>query len=184
MTTDVSTRIRYCVFDTALGACGIAWSERGVTHFALPESDAAATERRLAARTAGLRADECPASIKRIVEDVQRYARGERVDFSGVAVDLTGIDDFRRGLYQAIRAIKWGETASYGEIGRRIGMPDARQIGQAMGQNRIPLIIPCHRVVASDGTLGGFSAPGGRLTKEKLLTLEGFGAEAPRLPGF
>jgi methylated-DNA-[protein]-cysteine S-methyltransferase len=184
MTTDVSNRIRYCVFDTAIGACGIAWSEAGVTHFALPESDAAATGRRLAARTAGERADELPASIGRIVADVQCYARGERVDFSEVAIDLAGIDDFRLSVYEAIRTLGWGKTASYGEIGRRIGTDDARQIGQAMGQNRIPLIIPCHRVVASGGKLGGFSAPGGRFTKERLLTLEGRGADAPRLPGF
>jgi methylated-DNA-[protein]-cysteine S-methyltransferase len=184
MTADTSTRIRYCVFDTAIGACGIAWSERGVTHFALPESDAVATERRLAARTAGVRTSELPGSIRRIVEDVQCYAKGERVDFSPVIVDLADIDDFRLGLYRAIRSLGWGETASYGEIGRRIGTSDARRIGQAMGQNRIPLIIPCHRVVASDGTLGGFSAPGGRFTKERLLTLEGRGADAPRLPGF
>ena len=183
MTTETATRSHYHVFDTALGACVIAWNERGVTRFALPQADPAATERRLTAKGAGVRADTIPAWIEAIIADVRRYARGERVDFSNVAVDLSGLDDFSRRVYETIRALGWGETASYGEIGRRLGTPDARQIGQAMGQNRIPLIIPCHRVVASDGTLGGFSAPGGRLTKERLLTLEGRGADTPRLPG-
>src|SRR4029077_998248 len=144
----------YHVFETAIGAFGIAWNDRGVARFALPQSDTAATERRLAASADRVRADKVPTWIEAIVTDVQRYARGERVDFSKVVVDLTGIDDFSRRVYETIRALGWGETATYGEIGRRVRTSDARQIGQAMGQNRIPLIIPCHRVVASDGTLG------------------------------
>jgi methylated-DNA-[protein]-cysteine S-methyltransferase len=184
MTTGTAICTRYHVFDTAIGACGIAWNEHGVSRFALPEADAEATGRRLAAQTGGECDGNPPAAIQAIIAHVQRYTRDERVDFSRVAVDLSGIDDFRLSVYQAIRALGWGETATYGEIGRRVGVADARQIGQAMGRNRIPLIIPCHRVVASDGKLGGFSAPGGRFTKERLLTLEGRGADAPRLPGF
>lgn len=183
MQAESSTQACYGLFETAIGSCGVAWSERGVTRLALPESDAAATERRLKARTMGARADKFPTPIAQVVGDIQRYARGERVDFSSVAVDLAGVDQFRRSVYGTIRSLGWGETASYGEIARRICAPDPRDVGQALGQNPIPLIIPCHRIVASDGTLGGFSAPGGRLTKERLLALEGFGADAPRLPG-
>jgi methylated-DNA-[protein]-cysteine S-methyltransferase len=183
MQTESSTQARYRLFETAIGSCGVAWSESGVTRLALPEADAAATEMRLKARTGAARANDFPTPIGRVVDDVQRYARGEQVDFSSVAVDLAGIDRFRRSVYDTIRSLGWGQTASYGEIARRIGAPDPREVGQALGQNPIPLIIPCHRIVASDGKLGGFSAPGGRLTKERLLALEGFGADAPRLPG-
>lgn len=183
MTTDISRRVRYCIFETAIGACGVAWSERGLTRVALPEFDAAATERRIKARTSGMRADAFPAPIAQVVDAMQRYARGMRIDFSSVAVDLAGIDAFRRVVYETIRTLGWGETASYGEVARRIGSPDARKVGQALSQNPIPLIIPCHRIVASDGRLGGFSAYGGAMTKERLLALEGIGADAPRLPG-
>lgn len=179
--TQSSSQVRYGLFDTAIGSCGIAWSKGGVTRLVLPEANRAATESRLKARAVAARAGELPASIGRVVNDIQRYARGERVDFSSVAVDLAGVDQFRRSVYETIRSLGWGETATYGEIARRIGAPDARDVGQALSQNPIPLIIPCHRIVASDGRLGGFSAYGGTLTKERLLALEG--ADAPRLPG-
>jgi methylated-DNA-[protein]-cysteine S-methyltransferase len=181
--TKSRSRVYFGLFETAIGPCGMAWSERGLTRFALPEADRAATEKRLKARTAGERTARFPAAVGRLVADVQRYARGERVNFSSVAVDLGEIDQFRRSVYEATCSLGWGETASYGEIARRVGIPDARDVGQALSQNPIPLIIPCHRIVASDGTLGGFSAYGGTLTKERLLALEGFGADAPRLPG-
>ena len=181
--TQASGHLRYCLFETAIGDCGIAWSERGVTRLQLPESNRAATEKRLKARTAGAEAGEPPAPILAVIADIQRYARGERVDFSVIAVDMPEIEPLRRDVYAATRAVGWGETASYGEIAKRIGTPDAREVGQALSRNPVPLIVPCHRVLASDGTLHGFSAYGGILTKERLLSLEGFGADAPRLPG-
>jgi methylated-DNA-[protein]-cysteine S-methyltransferase len=181
--TEAPGRLCYCLFPTAIGECGIAWNEHGVTRLQLPGSDPVATEKRLAAKAAGVQAMVFPEPIAQVVSDIQRYARGQRVDFSSVAVDLAGIDPFRRSAYKTIRSLGWGAIASYGDIARRIDAPDARGVGQALSQNPIPLIIPCHRVVASDGKLGGFSAPGGRFTKEKLLMLEGFGADAPRLPG-
>ena len=180
--THASGQLQYCLFETAIGGCGVAWSDRGLTHLQLPEANPGATEMRLKTRTAGLPA-EPPAPIRRIIADVQRYALGERVDFAVVALDFAEIDGFRRGVYDAARSIGWGETASYGEIARRVGTPDAREVGQALSRNPIPIVIPCHRVLASDGTLRGFSAYGGTLTKERLLSLEGFGADAPRLPG-
>jgi methylated-DNA-[protein]-cysteine S-methyltransferase len=183
MSTDVSTRASYCVFETAIGLCGVAWSERGLTCVQLPEADPAATARRLATRSAGVPAGTPPAPVADGIGAIVRYARGERIDFSAIALDFTGIDEFRLGVYAATRAIGWGSTASYGDIARRIDTPDAREVGQALSKNPIPLIIPCHRILASDGTLRGFSAYGGLLTKERLLALEGVGADAPRLPG-
>jgi methylated-DNA-[protein]-cysteine S-methyltransferase len=174
----------YCVFATAIGPCGVAWNARGVTRLQLPEGDRDATERRIAARSGGLRSADPPALIARVIDDIRRYALGTEVDFSSVNVDLPDIDETCQNVYAAARALGWGETATYGEIARRLGMADPRDVGQALSRNPIPIIIPCHRVVASGGKLGGFSAYGGTLTKERLLVLEGVGADAPRLPGF
>jgi methylated-DNA-[protein]-cysteine S-methyltransferase len=181
--SEASSPKRYCVFATAIGHCGIAWSAHGVTRLQLPEADRAASEKRLAARTSGLRTDDPPEPIVKAIGEIQRYSRGARVDFSPVVLDLSAVDEFCCSVYAATRTLGWGQTATYGEIARRIGMPDPRDVGQALSRNPIPLIIPCHRVLASGGKLGGFSAYGGTLTKERLLSLEGVGADAPRLPG-
>lgn len=181
--TEAPGTTRYCVFATAIGHCGLAWSGRGLTRLQLPESDQGATEKRLATRSHGKRTDNPPLSIIRVIDDICRYALGNVVDFSAVAVDLTDSDELCRNVYEAARVLGWGETATYGEIARRLGVADPRDIGQALSHNPIPIIIPCHRVVATGGKLGGFSAYGGTLTKERLLTLEGVGADAPRLPG-
>jgi methylated-DNA-[protein]-cysteine S-methyltransferase len=178
------TGIHYTLFETGIGVCGVAWSGYGVTHFQLPGSSRAATEARIQRRSGGV-ADEPPAEVAVLIADVQRYCAGEAVDFSAVAVDLSSLSDFQRKLYQSLRAVGWGHTTTYGDLARALGCPDARDVGQAMGKNPVPVIIPCHRVLAAGGKMGGFSAPGGTATKEKLLALEGVrvGKEAPRLPG-
>lgn len=177
----------YCVFDSAIGACGIAWSAQGVTHVQLPEKDRAATEQHIARRSGGTLQTPPPAIAKAIAA-VQRYLTGERVDFSDIAVDLDAVGDFHKQLYGALRKVGWGKTTTYGALGKTLGITgDARDIGQAMGKNPVPVIIPCHRVLAAGNKIGGFSAPGGIFTKEKLLTLEGVAIgvpdDAPLLPG-
>ena len=175
-----------CVFDSAIGVCGIAWNQRGLTRLQLPEADRQATERRLRARSIGASTAEPPPAIAAVIADLQRYLTGARVDFSAVVVDLLDVDAFRRTVYAAARALGWGETASYGEIARQVGAPSrAQAVGQAMGRNPVPIVIPCHRVVASGRRIGGFSAPGGTFTKERLLWMEGvrIRGDAPRLPG-
>jgi methylated-DNA-[protein]-cysteine S-methyltransferase len=116
---------------------------------------------------------------------LQRYFAGEEVNFSDVAVDLSGLSDFQQKLYQLLRGVGWGQTTTYGELARALGCPDARDVGQAMGKNPVPIIVPCHRVLAAGSKIGGFSAPGGAVTKEKLLALEGVHVHGgtPRLPG-
>jgi len=162
-----------CVFDTALGACGIAWSEHGVTRFQLPEADRGATERRLR-RAADATAETPPPAVGAVVTQVQRYMAGVQVDFSDVALDLAGVGEFHRKVYSALRAVGWGQTATYGDLARQVDAPGAaRAVGQAMGRNPIPVIIPCHRVLASGRGIGGLSAFGGTVTKERLLALEG-----------
>ena len=104
---------------------------------------------------------------------MRRYLDGESVDFSNVRVDLPNASDFHKKLYAQLRKIGWGKTITYGALGKTIGEMDPRDIGQAMGKNPVPIIIPCHRVLAAGNKIGGFSAPGGIGTKEKLLALEG-----------
>jgi methylated-DNA-[protein]-cysteine S-methyltransferase len=176
------------IFETALGPCGVAWNERGLTGVQLPEASPAATERRLAAKTASAGAAEPPPAIAALVEDIKRSLAGEPVDFSAVAVDLTSLDPFRRTLYETMRSLAWGETTTYGALAKQLGSSSwegARDVGEAMGRNPVPVVIPCHRVLAAGGKLGGFSAHGGAKTKAKLLALEGvhLDAGAPRLPG-
>ena len=162
------------LFDTAIGPCGIAWSENAVTRLQLPEADPRATEQRLRATRAHGSPGVPPPGIERIIASVQSYLSGQKIDFSSVALDLTGISPFHRAIYDAARAIPWGHTATYGDLAHQIGAPDAaRAVGQALGRNPIPIIIPCHRILAKGDKLRGFSAYGGIVTKERLLVLEG-----------
>jgi methylated-DNA-[protein]-cysteine S-methyltransferase len=175
----------YCVFDTAIGPCGMAWSERGLRRLQLPEPDRGATERRLnkdAVRATGA----APAEIDQLIADIQGYMTGRSVDFAGVAIDLTSVEPFECGVYAAARAVPWGHTVSYGELARRIDSPGAaRAVGRALARNPVPVVVPCHRILAKGHRIGGFSAPGGTFTKERLLALEGVRVEAgtPLLPG-
>jgi methylated-DNA-[protein]-cysteine S-methyltransferase len=179
-------RQRYCVFDTPIGPCGVAWSEHGLTRLQLPASSRSATEKRL---TLAARPEAPPPRVEQVIADIQRYLAGTKVEFSSVALDLPDVAPFHRQVYDAARSVGWGRTASYGDLARQIGVPgEAREVGQALARNPIPIIVPCHRIVTSDGKIGGFSAPGGASTKERLLALEGVrvgvDADAPLLPGF
>lgn len=173
----------YVLFDTALGAMGIAWSEQGVTRLALPHQNPGATERRLRGRSARC-ASDMPTHIAELIAAIRRAMTGERTGFESVPVDLRGVDPFRRSVYEAARTVGWGETLTYGELARRAGHDgQAQAVGQALAKNPVPIIIPCHRVLAAGRRLGGFSAPGGRFTKDRLLALESAFAEEPMLPG-
>ena len=168
------TALRYHRFDTPLGRCGIAWTDAGVARVQLPEQDDRRAVESLERR--GAVPAEPPAGIAATIHDVARHFGGDLRDFSGVALDLSGVADFARRVYAAARRVPAGRTATYGEIAAEIGAPgEARAVGQALGANPIPLIVPCHRVVAASGGIGGFSAPGGALTKTRLLALEGVG---------
>ena len=165
-------------FETPLGFFAISWSAAGLTRLVLPEPDLAAALRRLAGRAAASPPElageaELPAVVAGIVAAIRRYASGETVDFSGVAVDLADADGFRRAIYDAARGLAQGDAVTYGELARRAGFPDmARETGAALGRNPVPLVIPCYRIVAAGGKLGGFSAPGGSATKARLLAHE------------
>lgn len=176
---------RYTVFETALGSCGLAWSATGVTRLQLPERNRRATEERLRSGSAMVRAQVAPRAIARLIEALQSYFEGHAVDLRGVELDLDRASPFHRKVYEAARGIDWGRTSSYGRLASEVGAPGAaRAVGQAMARNPVPIIIPCHRVLASGARMGGFSAYGGTLTKKRLLALEGIDldGEAPRLP--
>ena len=169
----------YYLFETAAGFCAIAWGERGITRFHLPTSTAAATERSLLRRLIDAEPGTPPADVIAVVEAAKRYFAGEKVDFSKVSLDLDGQDEFFRKIYAAARRLGWGQTTTYGSLAQQVGAgPEAaRDVGQAMARNPVPLIIPCHRVLAAGGKLGGFSAPGGSMTKQRMLEMEGWPLE-------
>ncbi len=154
-------------FETALGPCGIAWSETGLTGVLLPGIPG------LTGRSA--RAPEAvPGTMGDVVAAIVALLDGERTDLRWVPLDESAIDPFRRSVHAAAREIAPGETVSYGDIARAIGKPDApRAVGHALGENPFPIVVPCHRVLSSTGALHGFSAPGGIATKRRMLEIEG-----------
>jgi methylated-DNA-[protein]-cysteine S-methyltransferase len=166
--------IGYALFDTDLGCCVIAWSERGVVRVRLPEVDDGHAVRRL--EDLGAPQAAPPPFAAEAIGEIAAHLGGSLRDFLGVPLDLSGIGEFPQRVYAAARTIPAGRTATYGEVAELAGAPgEARAVGRVLGANPIPLIIPCHRVVDASGGLRGFSAPGGTLTKGKLLALEGVG---------
>jgi len=165
----------FLIFDTAAGDCGIAWTATGVTCLLLPTRTAEGTERLLRRRAPDARPGSPTETVAAVVAAAQRYFQGETIDFSAVMLDLDDQDDLFRRIYAAARQIGWGRTTTYGTLAKMLGAgPEvAREVGQAMARNPVPLIIPCHRVLAAGGKLGGFSAPGGAETKRRMLELEG-----------
>jgi methylated-DNA-[protein]-cysteine S-methyltransferase len=177
-----STTHHYCLFETTAGFCAIAWSEAGIARFHLPTSTAEETERSLRRRLVDAQRGTPPAAVSAVIEAAKRYFAGEPVEFANVSLDLGGQDEFFRKIYAAARRVGWGQTTTYGSLAKELGAgPEAaRAVGQAMAKNPVPLIIPCHRVLAAGGKLGGFSAPGGATTKQRMLEMEGRRAEPPK----
>lgn len=111
--------------------------------------------------------------IENLVDRLKAYAAGAEVDFSDVAIDDRHLTEFGRKIVNACRRIPRGKTRGYGELAARCGSPGAaRAVGQVMARNRFPLVVPCHRVLAAGGLIGGFSAPQGLSMKRRLLALE------------
>jgi methylated-DNA-[protein]-cysteine S-methyltransferase len=163
----------FALFDTDIGPCGIAWGARGVTGVQLPEASEARTRARLVRRYPQAREAPPPADVRRVIDGIVALLRGEASDLSAAALDMDGVPEFDRRVYEVARDIAPGATLSYGEIAARLGERAlARDVGQALGRNPFPLIVPCHRVLAAGGKAGGFSANGGVTTKLRLLTIE------------
>jgi methylated-DNA-[protein]-cysteine S-methyltransferase len=174
----------FTLFDTAIGRCGIAWGGRGVVGVQLPEGREAKTSARLRQRFPGAQeAAPPPPDVQRAIDNIAALLRGESCDLAGIALDMDGLPPFHRRVYEVARTIPPGATASYGELAERLGAPGAaRAVGQALGSNPFAIVVPCHRVLAAGGRMGGFSANGGLTTKLRLLSIES--APAKAAPGF
>jgi methylated-DNA-[protein]-cysteine S-methyltransferase len=171
--------LAYCLFETPLGSCGIAWEEGdlatpGVVFLRLPEANVRKTEARIAQECNAPEASEPPAEIAAVIEQVKQHLDGDMQDFADVQLVYEQVDDFARRVYEAARKVPAGETTTYGALASAVNKPRAaRVVGQALGRNRVAIIVPCHRVIAAGGKLGGFSAHLGRSMKVRLLAIEG-----------
>ena len=151
-------------FDTAIGWCGLAWDGNNILGFQLPEPTKELTERKMRGQYPSLGGDAVPSRvIADLCRDVAVARRGQGSGlFSAISIDISTLTPFSKRVYEFTRAIPAGKTISYGELAKRIGSPNsARAVGRALGANPIPLLVPCHRVIAANGALTGFSATGG-----------------------
>jgi methylated-DNA-[protein]-cysteine S-methyltransferase len=168
------TGFEYALFDTPIGRCGIAWNHDAIVGTQLPESRDVDTRRRLQDRFDGATPGVPPAAIDDAIERMCASLRGEADDLVDVPLDLHEFPEFQRRVFEVVRRIPAGETLSYGEVAAAAGSPGAaRAVGQALGRNPFPIVIPCHRVLASGGHIGGFTASGGVSVKAKMLAAEG-----------
>lgn len=168
------SEIAFTLFDTAIGRCGVAWGEAGIVSVRLPDASDEKARTRFEQRFPGIAESEPTPAISAAVARIQALLTGAKDDLADIVLDMGSLSDFQRAVYAIGRTIPPGQTLTYGEVARRLGDPTAsRAVGEAMGKNPFPIIMPCHRVQGADGKLGGFSAPGGGVTKLKLLEIEG-----------
>lgn len=164
----------YAIFDTSIGPCAIAWSAAGIVGVQLPDVDTAATERRMRHRFGAGREAPGPAAVQRAIADIQALLQGQATDLGHVVLDLAGVAPFDRRVFELTRLIPPGHTRTYGAIAADLGDAAlARAVGQALGRNPFAIVVPCHRVLAAHGKIGGFSAPGGASAKQRMLLIEG-----------
>lgn len=170
----MSDAAEFAIFDTGIGPCAIVWSGRGIAGTFLPEADAAATRARVLRRFPGAREAAPHPKIQSAIGAITALLVGEARDLADIEIAIDpATSDFNARVWVEARQIPPGETRTYGELAKALGAPEkAREVGQAMGANRFPIIVPCHRVLGADGKVGGFSAPGGVETKLRMLTIE------------
>ena len=172
----------FALFETAIGTCGIVWGARGIVGVQLPEANAAATRARVCRRHPDAREAVPATDVRRAIDGIVALLGGQKRDLTDVVIDDSGQPDFNKRVYAIVRKVPPGATITYGEIAERLGDKAlSREVGQAMGENPTPIIMPCHRVLAAGGKTGGFSASGGVVTKLRLLTIEGAQPGGPTL---
>ena len=173
----------FTLFDTAIGRCGVAWGEHGVAGVQLPEAGERETRARMLQRFPAAGEAPPPLVVQHAIDRIMALLRGEASDLSTIALDMDQVPAFHRRVYEVARAIPPGMTLSYGDIAARVGTPGAaRAVGQALGRNPFPIVVPCHRVLAAGGKIGGFSAQGGIATKRRMLAIEGAKLNGPATP--
>lgn len=149
-------------FDTPVGRCGIAWGDGAITGVWLPGT------RRVRDSVSP------PADVEAVIAAIVDLLEGERRDLAWVPLQMEGLPDFDRRVYEVARTIPPGSTASYGDVAALLGAPNAgRDVGKALARNPFAIVVPCHRVIGTSGEVGGFSAAGGVTTKTQLLSIEG-----------
>jgi methylated-DNA-[protein]-cysteine S-methyltransferase len=164
----------FALFDTAIGICGIEWGPRGINGLQLPMG----SDEKARARIRQRRSDTSEAApteeVRSAIDRIVKLLAGEPDDLRDIALDLEGVPEFNRGVYDIARSIPPGQTMTYGDIAKRLGgLELSRDVGQALGHNPCPIVVPCHRVLAAGQKPGGFSARGGVSTKLKMLAIEG-----------
>ena len=168
------TTTGFALFDTAIGLCGVVWGDRGIVGMQLPEAREAEARARLLRRYPDAVEATPPPEVELVLDRIRALLEGEKIDLADVPLNMEGVPAFERRVYEVARRIPPGATLTYGEIAARLGDKLlARDVGQALGRNPFPIVIPCHRVLAAGGKTGGFSARGGVATKMKMLQIEG-----------
>src|SRR5882672_7075087 len=164
----------FAIFATAIGPCGIVWGARGITGVQLPMGSEDKTRNRIRQRDADVTEAPPTAEVQRAIGGILELLAGKPNDLADVVLDLDGVPEFNRGVYDIARKIPPGKTMTYGDIAKKLGSVElSRDVGQALGRNPCPIVVPCHRVLAAGGKPGGFSANGGVATKLKMLAIEG-----------
>jgi methylated-DNA-[protein]-cysteine S-methyltransferase len=173
----------FSTFETELGTMALATYRREVVGLTFGHRGASAARKSLVqfhsdddSMLRNAQQDDSPATVSfhnKVVNKLIEFAAGEEVDLEGIAVNTSRMTVFQKQVHEACRAIPWGETLSYGQLATVVGHPGAaRAVGTVMSKNRYPLIVPCHRVLGSQGKLGGYSAPEGLSMKRRLLEME------------
>jgi methylated-DNA-[protein]-cysteine S-methyltransferase len=172
--TEDRPMLHFTVFETPVGGCALVWGGPGLVGVLLPEPSAAATRSRARRRYPGALEAEPPPALQRVITRIVALLSGARDDdLADIELDQSAVPEFNRRVYALARGIRPGSTRSYGELAVDLGDPLlARAVGRALGENPFPIIVPCHRVLAAGARSGGFSAPGGKRTKLRLLEIE------------
>jgi methylated-DNA-[protein]-cysteine S-methyltransferase len=164
----------FAIFDTTIGRCGIVWGTRGIHGVQLPMESEAKTRGGLRQRYGDIPEAPPPRDVQRAIDGIVELLAGKPHDLTDIALDLDGVPEFNRSVYAIARTIPPGKTLTYGDIAKRLGGVElSRDVGQALGRNPCPVVVPCHRVLAAGDKPGGFSANGGVATKLKMLAIEG-----------
>ncbi|NPV21570.1 methylated-DNA--[protein]-cysteine S-methyltransferase [Bradyrhizobium aeschynomenes] len=164
----------FTLFETAIGTCAIAWGPRGINAVQLPMGGAPQIRTRMRQRCPDLAEAEPPQHVRRVIDRIKALLAGQCDDLADIELDLDGVSAFQRGVYDIARRIPPGQTLTYGDIAKQLGGVElSREVGQALGRNPCPIVVPCHRVLAAGNKPGGFSANGGVDTKLKMLAIEG-----------
>ena len=164
----------FALFDTKIGLCAIAWGPRGINGTQLPMGGEQKIRTRIGQRHTDATEAEPTAEVREAIDRIVKLLAGEPDDLTDIELDLDGVPEFNRGVYEIARAIPPGKTITYGDIAKQLGgVQLSRDVGQALGRNPCPIVVPCHRVLAAGNKPGGFSANGGVVTKLKMLEIEG-----------